>query len=339
MGKATKMNSVLKLLLVIVSIIIIAFLGQYFFDSFYSFPKQIDYGVSFSPQYAQYLGLDWEKTFIEIIDELKIKNLRLPTYWSSLEPEKYLFNFSDTDFMLDLADKKGAKVILVLGARQPRWPECHLPNWVSKLDLPSRQNETLKFITAVLERYKDRKSIWAFQVENEPFLPFFGENCDKGDVNFLKKEVELVKKMSGKPVIISDSGELGSWIVPMQLSDIFGTTLYKEVYNPVMGYISYPILPYFYNLKSQIIKRIFAPQNQKTIIVELQSEPWLFSKDLKDDTDQQSQLFPVEKLKSYIEYAQKTGFDEVYLWGVEWWYWMAQNGHPEYLEFAKTLFK
>ena len=34
-------------------------------------------------------------------------------------------------------------------------------------------------------------------------------------------------------------------------------------------------------------------------------------------------------LREHVEYAQRTGFDEFYLWGVEWWYWIKLQGHPE----------
>lgn len=327
-----------KILMAGVGIIILVLFGQLIFNQLYNFPKQIKYGVTFSPTYAKYLGLDWKKTYLSSLD-LGIKNLRIPTYWSELEKKQAEFSFEDIDFMLSEAEKKQAKVILVLGLRQPRWPECHLPSWAMALSLSERRAKTLQFIERIVERYKETSAVETFQVENEPFLPYFGENCDQGDENFLKTEVELVRSLTNKPIIVSDSGELGSWIVPMQTSDIFGTTLYRDVYNPLIGYISYPILPYFYNLKSQVVKTIFAPGNQKTIIIELQAEPWLASKDLQRSPEKQATLFSLKKLQSYINYAQKTGFDTQYLWGVEWWYWMAQNGYPQYLEYAKSLFK
>ncbi len=136
---------------------------------------------------------------------------------------------------------------------------------------------------------------------------------------------------------MTDSGELGFWKTSMQLSDIFGTTLYRKVYNPVLGYAEYPLPPYFYSIKSSLIRNIFAQNNKKTIIIELQSEPWLANGIFKSP-DQQAKLFTLANFKNYISFAKKTGFDEAYFWGVEWWYFMAQNGYPEYLEYAKTLF-
>ncbi|MDP3973994.1 MAG: hypothetical protein Q8P92_04130 [Candidatus Daviesbacteria bacterium] len=331
---------IIKIILIVIIIILLSvFVGQVVFNKTYQFPPKIEYGVTFSSSYAQYLNLDWQETFIKVLSELKVKNLRIPTYWDALEKNKGEFSFADTDFMLSEAEKRNARVVLVVGFRQPRWPECYLPKWAAKLSLEEKRAEILQFVQKTVERYENNPSIWAYQVENEPFLPFFGENCDRRDPDFLKKEVDLVRSLSDKPIIITASGELEIWITQMQLSDIFGTTLYREVYNPLIGYVSYPILPYFYNLKSQIIRKVFAPQNQKTIISELQAEPWLIGETITQDPKRQTELFPVNKLIANIDYARKVGFDRAYLWGVEWWYWMEKMGYPEYLEYAKILFK
>ena len=330
-------------------------IGQIIFDKTFNFPKKITYGVTFSPEYARFLKLDWQKTYIDILDQLKVRHLRLPSNWEEIELSEGQFDFSTTDFMLDEASKRGAKVILVVGNKQPRWPECHTPLWAKALTLEKRQEKILNFIKIVVERYKDSSEVVAWQVENEPFLSFFGEDCDKPEIDFLKREVALVKSISNKPIIVTDSGELGSWIIPMQVSVIFGTTLYKQVYDPRFGYLEYPILPYLYNIKSQIVQKIFARlpagqakneqssrasrTNQKTIIVELQTEPWIGTQDVAKDAEKQAQLFTLSKFQNYISFGQKTGFDTIYFWGVEWWYFMEKHGHPEYLEYAKTIFQ
>lgn len=316
------MRILIPVLLLFGLIILLALLGSTPAAS----PNQIKYGVTFSPQYAGYLKLDWQNTYLDLLDRLKVRNLRLPSYWDVLESQPGKYNFSQTDFLIKEAGKRGAKIILVVGARQPRWPECHVPAWAQKLSLEDRRQKILDLAQQIITRYQNSTQIWAWQVENEPFLSFFGQGCDPADKNFLTKEVDLVKSLSNKPIIMTDSGELGFWVIPMQLSDVFGTTLYRRVYDKNLGYFTFPIPAYFYNIKSAVA-RIFAPSNKKTIIIELQAEPWL------------QQLFTVKDFKANIEFSQKTGFDQVYLWGAEWWYYMAEQGHPEYLDYAKTLFK
>lgn len=328
-----------KFLIGLLAVLFLLILGSVVFERTYRYPKQVKFGVTFSPRYAEFLNLDWQKTYLQILDELQVKDLRIPGYWDILETKKTKYDFTQTDFMLDEAGKRGVKVVLVLGMRQPRWPECHIPVWARSLSVTERRHNILQFIQEVVDRYKNHPAVWAWQVENEPLLPFFGEGCDPINEDFLRTEVNLVKSLSEKTIIISDSGELGFWGTPMRISNIIGISLYRDVYNPVLGYLNYPILPYLYNIKSQVIRKAFAPQNQKTIITELQAEPWFKDGDLSQNFAEQARLFPLKKLESYINYAQKTGFDTMYLWGVEWWYLMAAKGHPEYLNYARTLFR
>jgi len=46
----------------------------------------------------------------------------------------------------------------------------------------------------------------------------------------------------------------------------------------------------------------------------------------------------IDKFDEIIDFAKKTGFDEQYLWGAEWWYWMKTQGNDEYWNHAKELF-
>lgn len=327
-----------KILVGLVVILLIFIFINFVYEASFS-PPDIKYGVSFSPQYAKRLGLPWQTVYLESLNNLKVKQLRLPTYWSVVEPQPGQFDFSETDFMLENAEAKDAKVILGVGAKQPRWPECHYPDWAKKLTETERRQKTLEFIRETITRYKNYPAITGWQVENEPLLPRFGEGCDPPDTLFLKSEVDLVRKLSQKPVYISSSGELETWIGAMQLSDILGISLYRTVYNPIVGYLTYPLSPLTYNLKSSLARKFFAPDNQKTIITELQAEPWAPDNNLQNlNIQKQISLFPLEKFQTNVRFAQKTGFDEIYLWGTEWWYYMKEKGHPEYWEYAKTLF-
>lgn len=338
MSKLLRLTKYLSISLVVLVVFII--LANLIFERIYTYPAKIKFGVTFSPSYARYLKLDWEKTYIRILDELKVTNLRIPSYWNSLEPEEQQNDFSETDFMLDEASKRGVKVILVVGARQPRWPECQYPFWAKKKSLGQRQQATLQFVQKVVERYKSHEVIWAWQVENEPFAFWFGENCDPPDKKFLQEEVKLVKMLDNKrAVIVTDSGEWGSWVDSLQSADILGISVYRKSYNQSIDlYTTYPFLPGMYQLKAALIKALSGNQNKQVIVTELQVEPWV-QKAIPDTAlEQQTRLFTPQDFKDIIQYTQKTGFDEAYLWGVEWWYWMDKQGYPQYLDFAKQLF-
>lgn len=76
-----------------------------------------------------------------------------------------------------------------------------------------------------------------------------------------------------------------------------------------------------------------------TIISELQAEAWFETTEgLEEIHSLQRLMYPPERIVTEnVEYARRTQFSHVYLWGIEWWYWMAAHGHGEYLDTARAL--
>lgn len=299
----------------------------------FSLSQKTTFGVSFTPSYAEDLGLNPKQVYNSILTELNVKNLRLSAFWDQLERAKDQFDFADLDYYVNKASENNAKVILTIGYKLPRWPECRAPQWLSQEELRRRE---LVMLAKTLEHYENNPTITAFQLENEPLLKF--GVCPSPDRQFLGKEVAFVKSQTHKPIIITDSGELRPWVTPMRLSDIFGTTLYRVVDTPLLGSFQYPFRPWFYRIKSDLVRQFFAPKNQKTIISELQAEPWATQTLTNLPIETQINRFSLKVFENSVDFARRTGFSEGYLWGTEWWYYMNQNDHPEYLNFAKTLF-
>ncbi|MGC9048975.1 MAG: hypothetical protein ACP5IX_02045 [Patescibacteria group bacterium] len=296
--------------------------------------QQLVFGATFSRFRAEYLDLDWRKVYLEILDELKIKKFRLSAYWPDIEIQPGIFDFSNLDWQINEAEKRGGEIILVLGWRLPGWPECHSPEWAKNLSKTEREKKILNLIEKVVERYKNRLSIWAWQVENEPFLSAFGL-CPPTDRQFFEKELALVKSLDKRPIIVSASGELSTWITEARYADILGITIYRATYNKYFKYFYYPYPALFYYLKSQLVKFLFGPK--KIIVVELQAEPWTPG-DLKQTTlEEQFKTMNLRRFKKVFNYIKGTGFDEFYLWGAEWWYWLKKQGYPEIWEEAKRL--
>ena len=55
--------------------------------------------------------------------------------------------------MLNLAQQNHAQVILAIGKRLPRWPECHEPGWASNLSAADEQNAQLSYMETVVQKY------------------------------------------------------------------------------------------------------------------------------------------------------------------------------------------
>ena len=330
------MKKVLKKILFGFLILLLAFAGYLFIGSKEP-AKEITWGVNFSQKHAKYLGLDWQETYLALLNDLKIKNLKVATYWDLIETKEGEYNFEDLDWQVAKARQNEAKILLVIGMKTPRWPECHLPDWAKNLNKQEQQEKILKLLENIVLRYRDSETIGAWQVENEPFFPF-GE-CLWADKDFLKKEVNLVKSLDSqhRPVVISDSGEGPFWISAASIGDIVGITMYKKVWVQQIGfYLTYPFPPVFYHRKAEIVRKIFG---KEVICVELQAEPW--GPKLLYDTplEEQQKTMNLEQFKYNIEFAKNTGLKEFYLWGAEWWYWMKEKQQkPEIWDEAKKLF-
>lgn len=303
--------------------------------------EKITWGVNFSQKQTEFLGLDWKDCYLALIEDLEVKNIKLATHWDLLEPKEGEYYFEDLDWQIRTAKENDIKILLVIGMKTLRWPECHIPEWAKGLSKEKQQESILNLIKQTVSRYIGDtygNSILGWQVENESFFPF-GE-CPWVDKDFLKKEIELVKSLDfqSRPVLISDSGEGSFWITAAQLGDIVGVTMYKKVWFGQLGiYVYYPLPPVFYWRKANLIEKLF---NKEVICVELQAEPW-GPKLIQDiSLEEQEKTMNLKRFKENIEFAEKTGFDTFYLWGGEWWYWMKiKQNQPEIWLEAKNLFQ
>jgi len=330
-------KKILKWLVMIVAILIVIAL---LFLGYINLPVKestgpVELGVTFSDSYARDLGLNWKETFIAMLDDLRIKKIRIPVYWSNVEKEEGKFDFADLDWQLQEAAKRNAEIVLVVGQKVPRWPECFIPSWAAVSD-QKRKEALVKFVGAVVEKYKNEKVIKYWQVENEPFLGF--GICPAIDPSLVDREIYQVRSVdSTRKIIVTDSGELSLWLQAAKRADVFGTTMYLDIWSKKFGYYEYPIGPRFFWAKKWLIKN-FA-QQEKAIVIELQAEPWLAGWVLSFPVEEQLQHMNAKMLEENVSFAKKAGFSEVYLWGIEWWFWMKEKQNQKELwDQARILF-
>lgn len=327
-----KYSKFLKGLGWITGLVVLVFLA-YFFLGKPPQPSQITWGVNFSQKEAQLLDLDWEKTYLDILDDLEPSEVKLVAYWDLIEPQRDQYHFSDLDFQIQEAQKREVKILLVMGEKVPRWPECHYPSWVEDLDSEQRQEELLELLEKIVSRYQSQSTIWAWQVENEPLFSF-GE-CPPLNEEFLKEEIDLVKSLDSRPVVFSASGTK-FWFEPAKLGDIVSVSLYRVAwFKEINTYIHYPFTPVFYWRKVQLIDRFFG---KEVFCGELQAEPWGPVPVYELGIEEQKKTMNLNQFRRNINFAQQTGLSRFYLWGVEWWYWLKQEqNQPQIWNEARQL--
>ncbi len=298
--------------------------------------SKIDIGVTFSNRYAEDIGLDWKEAYVAILDDLKVKKIRIPIYWDLTEPKEGEYSFSDVEWQLEEAQKRNAEIILVIGQKVPRWPECFIPEWANVNDA-KRKESLVRFVGTAVNHFKNYPAVKYWQVENEPFLVF--GICPDIDTNQVDKEIEIVRKNdASRKIIITDSGELSLWVLAAKRADIFGTTMYREVVNKRLGAWKYPIGPNFFKFKRLLID-VFANQ-KNAFVIELQGEPWLQGWTINFPLDQQLVSMNSDKLRENVQFAKNSGFSGVYIWGAEWWYWTkTTQNYPNIWEEAKKIFE
>lgn len=326
------------ILLLIIILAAIIFLPRFFGKK--NVPNQnMILGVSFNPGEARILGYDAGEVFRFLADDLKFKYFRLAAQWDLIEGAKGQYDFTEMDYFMNEAAKRNVKVVLAVGRKTPRWPECHLPSWASSTKYVDYRPELLKYIETVVSRYKDNPALEVWQVENEPFLAY--GSCLPLSKNDLEEEVNLIKKIdSNHKTMVTDSGELSLWWRSGKAADLFGTTMYRIIWNKYLGFWSYDWLPIdCYKFKLKLINR--SPTT--AWISELQAEPWLTGPNTNDTSlADQYKTINLEQLQKNIVYAQSFGVDRAYLWGGEWWYWLKSKdaaAAEKLVEYIKTLKK
>lgn len=287
-------------------------------------------GATFIPDYAKSFGLDPKATLNAMLGDLKLKQVRLVSYWEDVEPTPGHYDFSGLDWQFAMANKYGAKVSLAIGLRQPRWPECHSPSWIN-ID-PKNENawrpQLNQFIEAVIKHYQHNPALHDYELENEYFLKVFGQCTDFSRARLID-EYNLTKAMDpNHKVIVSRSD---NWVgVPIRqpTPDEFAISVYKRVWDATFThrYFEYPLPAKFYAMLAGTEELI---SGRDMIIHELQTEPWTPNGKLITEISvkEMYKSMSPQRLKDRIAYGEATGMRTIDLWGAEWWYYMKVKQH------------
>lgn len=300
-----------------------------------------EYGVTWSKPYAEELGIDSQQGLIATLDDLGVRHFRIPVYWNEAEKTRGVYDFSAAQAQLDEIAKRKGTVILAIGSRLPRWPECWEPDWTHDLSMADRAEAQLQFVRATYEQFANHPTVAAWQVENEPTIKFFSD-CQNYTPDLVRAELNMVRGLelqtrpkARRPIIVTHAGEISTWLGFAGYEDEIGISVYRIVMNPVIGLISYDwIPPQYYLLHAALVR----PKTGPTFVSEFQMEPWSRMPLQNTPVDEQMKTFDQNQMKKNIRFAKHLPFDSIYFWGAEWWYWMkTKQGIPEFWDLAKTI--
>jgi hypothetical protein len=331
-------------------------------------------GISFrSPQVAA-LGLD-ARTTMQTLLSYPFQLIRLGAYWNRMEPEPGVFNTDELDWQIDAAERAGKHIILCVGPLKTfSYPEFFVPahhlrqplqehTLIRPSDYPSLLTAATDFITRLVERYKHRQGIVAWQLEHEAVDPLGVEHSWRLDVGFVEKEFEAIKKAdSTRPIMMNgflptslpvrlsqwwqtrDQGD--SLAVAQRLADIVGIDYYPRHALLTVGtktlYLDGSKSPW----QQQRRKQLFAwsrAHAQKLMISEGQAEPWeTVTTPPNPDKQGMYSCLPEQIINNYntcMCWSRQEASLYMYIfWGAEYWVLRKQCADSSYVQaFARIL--
>jgi len=282
--------------------------------------------------------------------------LRLGAYWDEITADGY----AALDAQMDAAAAAGKQVLLVVGAKAPRWPEFWLPTEMRQHgaepfgivgEHPRLRGAVLEHVTEVVMRYSDHPALYAWQVENEPLDPA-GPSQWRVDAELLAAEVELVRFLDpGRPVALTfflelprgcpEPLDLGDCDLPRLLfgppsdradnllrllrpGDILGADVYTAIGSTQVTE----------DWTAYAARWASAAQRSgvRFWITELQAEPWETARTRA--TNGNAGTVTADRTDVLVtDAAVRSGAEAVLLWGAEHW-WRQREADPSWMEAA-----
>lgn len=333
-------------------------------------------GISFRPPQVDAMGLDARSTLHTLL-AFPFQLIRLGAYWNRIETQPRRFQFDELDQQIDAAERAGKQIILNVGAVKTfGYPEFFVP--AHHLPHPLREGALVKpdahrsllaaataFTTRIVERYRDRRAIVAWQVEHEAVDPLGMEHSWRLATGFVQEEVAAVRAADPSRQIMMngfipttlltrvqqwwttrDQGD--SLAVAQQLADIVGIDYYPRLALLTIGgrtiYLDGSCRSPWNQARQQQLFAWAAASERRLMISEGQAEPWETVTTPPNPT--QSGMYsclPEQVIENYNHCMRwdQQGTSRLYaylFWGAEYWVLRDRCGDPRYLQaFARVL--
>jgi glycosyl hydrolase family 42 (putative beta-galactosidase) len=324
-------------------------------------------GISYRPLQVDAFGLDRRATLEELL-AYPFDLLRLGAYWNRIEPRGGDFDTAELDWQLELAERSGKQVIVGIGAiKNFGYPEFFVPE--HQLERPLREGSVVRarshqklllaaqrFIEWIVRRYRDRRSIVAWQLEHEAVDPLGVEHSWRLGVDFVESELGVLKSVdSSRPVLMngflptssavrltqwwSTRGQGDSLALAARLADLVGIDYYPRHALARVGprtlYLDAAQRPWQRRLSRRNLESL-RRSGKRLMVSEGQAEPWE-TETRPPSRDQRVMLscrpeHVIENYNAAMELFQDGSPPFAYLfWGAEYWLLRRNSGDMSYL--------
>jgi len=331
-------------------------------------------GLSFRPLQAESFGLEPRAALRALLPH-PFEVIRLGAYWNRMEPAPGRFDPSELDWQVDAAEEAGKRIIICLGPVKtfgyPEFfvPRHHLPEPLPEGSLigPAGHASLLaagtEFVTRVIERYRSRESVIAWQVEHEAVDPLGMEHSWRLSAGFVRREVDAVRTVDpGRPVLLNgflptstpvrlmqwwrsrDQGD--SLSVAQDLADIVGIDFYPRNAVAERGgvgvYLDGGRRPWQQGGWVRASRWACDAPGRRLMIAEGQAEPWEAVTTPPDPARHEMySCRPEHVIGNYNEAIRRSRPVPVWaylFWGAEYWLLRERGGDRRYVDaFARVL--
>ena len=318
-------------------------------------------GISFRPLQAEALGLDARAALTRLIAH-PFSIVRLGAYWNRMEPEPGAFRPEELDWQVEACERAGRRIVLCVGpVKTFGYPEFFVP--AHRLPRPLREGALVEpagheallaaateFASRVVERYRGREAVQAWQVEHEAVDPLGVEHSWRLSGAFVEREVDAVRAADPtRPIVMNgflpaalpvrvvqwwrtrDQGD--SLAVAARLADVVGIDWYPRHALVGLGGVTL----YVYGAGH---RRPPSTGTARLMVTEGQAEPWEAVTTPPNPADgAMASCLPEHVIENY-DGCMRWGLPlEAYLfWGAEYWLARERSGDPRYLAaFARVL--
>jgi hypothetical protein len=332
-------------------------------------------GISVRPRQLEAMGLD-EREALRALLAYPFQLVRLGAYWNRIEPAPGRFRPDELDRQIDIAEQAGKQIIVCVGAVKTfGYPEFFVPEHHLPVPLPEgtlidpaghRRLHTaaLTFLTRLVQRYRDRRSIIAWQVEHDAVDPLGMEHSWRLSADFVRGEVDAVRAADPtRPVMMNgflptstpvrlqqwwrtrDQGD--SLAVAQRLADVVGIDFYPRHAVAGLGartlYLEGSTSPPQQRRRRELFTWAAAP-GRELMVSEGQAEPWeTTTNPPHPGKGAMRSCGPENVISNYnqcLRWSRESPSQlSAYLfWGAEYWLRRQRDGDPSYLRaFSRVL--
>jgi hypothetical protein len=332
-------------------------------------------GISFRPVQAEAMGLDAPEALATLL-AYPYELIRLGAYWSRIEPRAGCWDTGELDRQVEAAERAGKQIVLGVGPiKNFGYPEFFVPP--HHLGTPLREGSLIgperhagllaagvDFVGRIVDRYRDRESIVAWQVEHDAVEPLGMEHSWRLATDLVEREVEAVRGADpSRPILLNGflptslavgasqwwrtRGQGDALALALRMADVVGVDFYPRHALARVGgrtlYLDGSRAPW----QAFQRRRLFAPERlrgRRLVVTEGQAEPWETVTAPPAPAGRHLYSCPPEQIiatfNHCLAWAREAGaaLDAYLFWGAEYWLLRRRGGDPEYLAaFARVV--